>query len=73
MFLHGINDPRKREFYYANFDTDSTLVFYTCKEAPLGCLTVLFSEFLYIHHSFHEHIDYLSVDECLQAQNAYND
>ena len=73
VFLHGINGPNKRGFYYANFDTDTTVVLYTCREVSSNYLRVLFFGFMYVHHFIHEHIDYLSVDECLQAKIVYND
>ena len=73
VFLHGVNDPNRRGFYYASVDTNNTVVLYACKEVPLGCLQVFSLEFMYIYYDTCTSFDSLSVEECRQAKIAYND
>ena len=71
VFLHGVNDPNKRGFYYASLDINNTVTLYTCEEVPLGHLQVLFSEVMYVYHFVHSHFDFLTDEECCRAKIVY--
>ena len=68
VFLHGVNDPDRRGFYYTSLDTNNTMVLYACKEVPSGCLQVFCLEFMYIFHDTCTNFNFLSVEECRQAK-----